>query len=102
MEAIFNAQVAMAFGIIAVLGVIYVFVVGWIKRLGGDPAKGPSPQIGGDPKGAGGETAPQTAARQTASASESGRKKKQFLIQGKDAEVAANVLRRMLSDHDKT
>jgi hypothetical protein len=43
-----------------------------------------------------------TDVQNVASEREAGRKKKQILIQGKDAEIAANVLRRMLSDNDKT
>jgi len=100
LDAIFNAQVAMAFGIIAFLLVIYVVIVGWMKRLGDTPPKSAASPPGVGPPGVG--TAPGTDARQAPSAGESGRKKKQILLQGKDAEIAANVLRRMLSDHDKT
>jgi len=90
LDAIFNAQVGMAFGIIALLLVIYVVVIGWMRQLG-DPSKAAPAQSGPSAQGADG--APVVRA-------EAGRKKKQLLIQGKDAEIAANVLRRMLSDHD--
>lgn len=98
MDAIFNAQVGMAFGIIALLLVIYIVVIGWMRRLG-DPSKTPPAQP--DLPGADGAPVVRAEAQRAASAAEAGRKKKQLLIQGKDAEIAANVLRRMLSDHDK-
>lgn len=100
MDAIFNAQVGMAVGIIVLLLVIYVVVIGWMRRLG-DPSKAAPSQIGRPAQGADGASAARTDAQSAASVAESGRKKKQILIQGKDAEIAANVLRRMLSDHDK-
>ena len=50
MEAIFNAQVGMAFGGIAVLLVIYLVLMGWLKRSGqnkpdqeGNPAQAERP-----------------------------------------------------------
>lgn len=101
MDAIFNAQVGMAFGIIALLLVIYVVVIGWMRRLG-DPSKTPSAQPVPPVQGVDEASAVRAEAQSAASAAEASRKKKQLLIQGKDAEIAANVLRRMLSDHDKT
>jgi predicted lipid-binding transport protein (Tim44 family) len=98
LDAIFNAQVGMAFGIIVLLLVIYVVVIGWMRRLG-DPSKTTPAQPG--PPGADGAPVVRAEAQSAASAAEASRKKKQLLIQGKDAEIAANVLRRMLSDHDK-
>ena len=100
MDAIFNAQVAMAFGIIAFLLVIYIVVIGWMKRLGA-PSKAEPSQGGRPAQGADGGPLARTDVQSVASAREAGRKKKQILIQGKDAEIAANVLRRMLSDNDK-
>lgn len=100
MDAIFNVQVGMAFGIIVLLLVIYIVVIGWMRRLG-DPSKTEPSQIGRPAQGADGAPLARTDAQSAASASEGGRKKKHILIQGKDAEIAANVLRRMLSDNDK-
>ncbi|MSS70711.1 MAG: hypothetical protein EXS64_04390 [Candidatus Latescibacteria bacterium] len=101
MDAIFNAQVGMALGIIVFLLVIYVVVIGWMKRLG-SPSK-TEPSQGGRPvQGTDGAPSTRTDAPSAASVSEASRRKKQILIQGKDVEIAANVLRRMLSDNDKT
>jgi hypothetical protein len=103
-DAIFNAQVGMAVIIIVILLIVYVVIVGWTRRLSdrtADPKMGP-PQAGRAGQESGGELITQAEGRDAAAARESRRKKKQVLIQGKDAEIAASVLRRMLSDHGKS
>jgi hypothetical protein len=98
MEAIFNAQVGMAFGGIAVLLVLYLVLMGWLKRSGQN-----KPDQEGNPAQAEG-LSPQTqkvlaSGAQDVQAPEE-KKRKQINLQGKDAEIAAGVLRRMLQDPD--
>ena len=100
MEAIFNSQVGLAFLGIIVLLVVYVLIIGWTRRVGERVTPPKGALTGADPAGGAAATRPDPL--KTESARESGRKKKQFLIQGKDAEIAASVLRRMLSDHDRS
>ncbi len=100
MEFIFNSQIGMAFLGIIVLLVVYVLVIGWTRRVGTGVTPPKGTQTGADRMDAAAATRPDPI--KTESARESNRKKKQILIQGKDAEIAASVLRRMLSDHDRS
>lgn len=101
MDVIFNAQVGGAILIIAVLLVVYLLVIGWTRRIGSAAASKPDGmQAGSDGAGVAAVTGTDPSKTQAPRATE--RKKKQVLIQGKDAEIAASVLRRMLSDNDRS
>ena len=102
MDAILNAQVGMVFGLIAAGFIGYLILAGWLRRM---DEKQPEPKVGASRDGnalgpgQGGGTAK---AKSPGAAGGAERKKRQFQLQGKDAEIAAGVLRRMLSEHNNT
>jgi hypothetical protein len=101
MDALLNAQVGLAFGLIVVLLVVYLLIMGWTRRVGDPPGQAAKKGPAGSGPQSPAVSEVQAEIRKTAPP-EGPRKRKQFQIQGKDAEIAASVLRRMLSDHDKS